>query len=92
MIELSVVVSVLFSSDVVHEYGNSSFLLSEIGEVVTEDVMFRPNDPHADDAELRRYYSAEISSAKQAQELVDYLTTLPGVDAAWVRPREEAPE
>jgi hypothetical protein len=75
----------------VDQHENGPFHLSEIATTATAEVLFTPNDPGASDEELRRYYSAQLDEGEDANKFVEYLLTLPMVEAAWVQPVEGPP-
>jgi hypothetical protein len=89
--EVSLIITVLFTQTIVDRHDNGPFQLSQIAPTATIDLLFTPNDPGAEDDSLRRYYSASSSGGDDENEIVEYLLTLPTVEAAWVQPAEGPP-
>lgn len=91
MDEESVTITVLFCEDIVMQHNNKPFRLSELEKASGQDVVFTPNDPQSNEAELRRYYSTEALNSSNAKRLLDRLLSLPCVIAAWTRPVDAVP-
>jgi len=89
--EAPLIITVLFTQDIVDQHGNGPFHLSQFASQVTQEILFTPNDPGVNDDLLRRYYSAQLGEGEDAKTLVDYLLTLSVVEAAWVQAAEGPP-
>lgn len=84
-------VTALFSDEFVQQHDGGSIVLSDMGVLRPPGVVFEPNDPQASENELRRYYSAEVETEAEAQELLNSISGLPRVEASWIKPRDEEP-
>lgn len=51
----------------------------------------QPTFPQGDDPELNSHFFVEIADPDEAETLVASLMKTPGVEAAYLKPREEAP-
>ncbi len=85
-------VIMLLSVKALKDNAKGTYELSSMGELKTLNVVFKPNDPGADDNELERYFSTEMENEAEAHRLIDQLMGLEEVEAAYVKPKSEPPK
>lgn len=51
----------------------------------------RPTFPEVDDPELKTHFFIDVADSRAAKTLASRLAAVPGVEAAYVKPREEVP-
>ena len=57
----------------------------------TYDLTLQPIHPGTKDPNLQTYFMLEVQDPETAQEIVDRLQQLPGVEAAYIKPPDELP-
>jgi hypothetical protein len=55
------------------------------------NVRFRPLHPGVEETEMGRFYISENVDDKTASRLIDELRRVPGIEAAYTKPPDEAP-
>jgi hypothetical protein len=86
-------VIVLLSSDVQGDFTRGgSRLVETVRQVLRErGVGLQPMHPGSADAKLSRYYLIDISDKNTADSLILVLSNLPGIEAVYWKPADEAP-
>lgn len=51
----------------------------------------QPTFPKVDDPELKTHFFIDVADSRAAKTLASRLAAVPGIEAAYVKPREEAP-
>lgn len=69
--------------------GRDAVGLAEAARI--EGLSLLPVHPGTDDAALATFFHASVADASAANAAIERLKSCPGVEAAYLKPREEAP-
>lgn len=57
----------------------------------TSGLTLEPIHPGTDDPSLQTYFMADVEDPGTAQELINRLQQMPGIEAAYIKPPDELP-